>query len=167
MTTQQIKLIERQIKSYLTIGKPSSKGFIYTRELIEDVLKQQQSLINDKSLFVTLGYTGDNIIDSDFDKVEGFVTKAEITEDNKVTYTIQFLEKVANLYLSIHVPMLVEIPIKAKIDTKNNTITEIEATNYIDMVFKNPKETFDKFSKAIEQMKILVDSIKGEANEIK
>ena len=150
------------MKSYLTIGQPSIKGFIYTRELIEDVLKQQQPLIDNKILFVTLGYTGDNITDTDFDKVEGFVTKAEITEDNKVTYNIQFLEKVANLYLSIHVPMLVEIPIKAKIDTKNNIITEIEATNYIDMIFKNPKETFNKISKAVEQMKTLIDSVKEE-----
>ena len=86
---QEIKFIERQVKSYLTIGQPSSKGFVYTRELIEDVLKQQQPLIDDKTLFVTLGYTGDSITDTDFDKVEGFVTKAEITEDNKVTYTIQ------------------------------------------------------------------------------
>jgi len=163
---QQIKFIERQIKSFITIGQPSSKGFIYTRELIEDVLKQQQPLIDNRTLFVTLGYTGDNITDIDFDKVEGFVTKAEITEDNKVTYTIQFLEKVVNLYLSIHIPMLVEIPIKAKIDTKNNIITEIETTNYIDMIFKNPKETLDKITKAIDQMKPLINSVKGEANEI-
>lgn len=155
---QQIKFIERQVKSYLTIGQPSSKGFIYTRELIEDVLKQQQPLIDNKTLFVTLGYTGDSITDTDLEKIEGFVTKAEITEDNKVTYIIQFLEKVANLYLSMHVPMSVEIPIKGKI-VDNKYITEIEITNYIDMVFDNPKETLEKITKAVDHIKEVVATI--------
>ena len=156
---QEIKFIERQIKSYLTIGQPSSKGFVYTRELIEDVLKQQQPLIENKTLFVTLGYIGNSITDTDFDKVEGFVTKAEITEDNKVTYTIQFLEKVANLYLSMHIPMSVEIPIKAKIDAKKNTITEVEIVNYVDMIFDNPKETVNQFMKAMDHIKEIATTI--------
>ena len=156
---QEIKFIERQVKSYLTIGQPSSKGFVYTRELIEDVLKQQQPLIENKTLFVTLGYEGETITDTDFDKVEGFVTKAEITEDNKVTYTIQFLEKVANLYLSMHIPMSIEIPIKAKIDIKKNTITEVEIVNYVDMIFDNPKETVNQFMKAIDRMKEIATTI--------
>lgn len=87
------------------------------------------------------------------------MTKAEITEDNKVTYTIQFLEKVANLYLSMHVPMSIEIPIKAKIDTKKNTITEIEIVNYVDMIFDNPKETVNQFMKAIDRMKEIATTI--------
>lgn len=159
MTTQKIKFIERQVKSYLTIGQPSSKGFVYTRELIEDVLKQQQPLIENKTLFVTLGYTGEAITDTDLEKIEGFVTKAEITEDNKVTYTIQFLEKVANLYLSIHIPMSVEIPIKAKIDTKNNTITEIEIVNYVDMIFDNPEQTIKDINNMVDSIKEVIAKI--------
>ena len=159
MTTQQIKFIERQIKSYLTIGNPSSKGFIYTRELIEDVLKQQQPLIDNRTLFVTLGYTGENITDNDFEKVEGFVTKAEITEDNKVTYTIQFLQKQANLYLNMSIPMSVRIPIKAKL-IKNKYITDIEIENYIDMVFDNPVETLQKLKIYTDTVKELIATIK-------
>ena len=165
---QQIKLIERKVKSHLTIGKPSSKGFVYTRELIEDVLKQQQPLIDSRKLIVTIGYTGESITDSDFNKVEGFVTKAEITEDNKVTYTIQFLERIVNMYLSMHIPMSIEIPIKAKIDTKNNTITEIEIVNYIDVVFDDPEETFNKVKEAIDYIKKTIDeTIEEYDNETK
>jgi len=159
MTTTEIKLTERIIKSYLTIGEPAEEGFIYTKELVEDVLKLQQSLIDQRKLFVTLGYDGESLTDEDIGKVEGIVTKAEITEDNKITYTVQFLQKQANLYLNMSIPMSVRIPIKAKL-IKNKYITDIEIENYIDMVFDNPVETLQKLKIYTDTVKELIATIK-------
>ena len=154
----EIKFVTRQVKSYLTIGKPSTKGFIYTRELMEDVLKQQQPLIDDKILFVTLGYSGKQLTDKDMDKIEGIVTKAEITEDNKVTYTITFFNKIANMYLSMNIPMSIEILIKANI-VDNKYLTEIEIANYVDVVFDNPKEAYNTIMNAVDYIKELSTTI--------
>ena len=158
MNTQDIKLIERQVKSVLTIGDKNEKGFTYTRELIEEVLRLQQPLIDQRKLFVTIGYDKENVTDNNLDIIEGIVTNAEISEDNKVSYNIMFLEKISNLYLSMHIPMSVEIPVKGKI--VEGTIKELEIMNYVDMVFDNPKETLEKITKAVDSIKELATTIK-------
>ena len=151
---QQIKFIERQVKSVLTIDEKSHNGFTYTRGIIDEILRQQIPLIKDRNLFVTLGYTGENLTEQESDKLEGIVTKVDLTEDNKLIYTIAFLERVANLYLSMHIPMSVEIPIKGKI-IDGKYLTEVETMNYIDLVFDNPEETIEKIKKAVDYIKEL------------
>lgn len=157
MNIQDIKLIERQVKSVLTIGDKNERGFTYTRELIEEILRLQQPLIDQRKLFVTIGYDKENVTDLNLDIIEGIVTNAEISEDNKVSYNIMFLEKISNLYLSMHIPMSVEIPVKGKI--VDGTIKELEIMNYVDMVFDNPKETLEKITKAVNSIKELVTTI--------
>lgn len=157
MNIQDIKLIERQVKSVLTIGDKNEKGFTYTRELIEEILRLQQPLIDQRKLFVTIGYDKENVTDLNLNIIEGIVTNAEISEDNKVSYNIMFLEKISNLYLSMHIPMSVEIPVKGKI--VDGTIKELEIMNYVDMVFDNPKETLEKMIKAVNSIKELVTTI--------
>lgn len=154
MSKSEIKLIEREMKSVLTIGEKSKKGFTYTRNLIEEVIRQQEPMIKNRTLFVTIGFTGRKLSDTELDKIEGIVTGVRITEDNKVAYTIQFLEKIVNLYASMNIPMSIEIPILADV-IDNKYLTNIEATNYIDVVFDNPKETIDKVLNAVEYIKEL------------
>ena len=155
---QQIKLIERKVKSVLTIGERSKySGFLYTRELIEDILKQQQPLIENKSLFVTLGYFDKNLTDTDIDKVEGLVTGVEIV-DNKVEYTIHFLEKAVNLYLNMNIPMSIEIPFKGKI-VNNKYVTEVKTVNYVNMIFDNPEQTLKELNNTINSIKEAIAKI--------
>ena len=154
MSKSEIKLIEREMKSVLTIGEKSKKGFTYTRNLIEEVIRQQEPMIKNRTLFVTIGFTGRKLSDKELDKIEGIVTGVRITEDNKVAYTIQFLEKIVNLYANMNIPMSIEIPILADV-IDNKYLANIEATNYIDVVFDNPKETIDKVLNAVEYIKEL------------
>lgn len=154
MSKSEIKLIEREMKSVLTIGEKSKKGFTYTRNLIEEVIRQQEPMIKNRTLFVTIGFTGRKLSDKELDKIEGIVTGVRITEDNKVAYTIQFLEKIVNLYASMNIPMSIEIPILADV-IDNKYLANVEATNYIDVVFDNPKETIDKVLNAVEYIKEL------------
>lgn len=154
MSKSEIKLIEREMRSVLTIGEKSKKGFTYTRNLIEEVIRQQEPMIKNRTLFVTLGFTGRELSDNELNKIEGVVTGVRITEDNKVAYTIQFLEKIVNLYASMNIPMSIEIPILADV-IDNKYLTNVEATNYIDVVFDNPKETIDKVLNAVEYIKEL------------
>lgn len=154
MSKSEIKLIEREMRSVLTIGEKSKKGFTYTRNLIEEVIRQQEPMIKNRTLFVTIGFTGRKLSDTELDKIEGIVTGVRITEDNKVAYTIQFLEKIVNLYASMNIPMSIEIPILADV-IDNKYLANIEATNYIDVVFDNPKETIDKVLNAVEYIKEL------------
>jgi hypothetical protein len=142
------------MKSVLTIGEKSKKGFTYTRNLIEEVIRQQEPMIKNRTLFVTLGFTGRKLSDTELDKIEGVVTGVRITEDNKVAYTIQSLEKIVNLYASMNIPMSIEIPILADV-IDNKYLANVEATNYIDVVFDNPKETIDKVLNAVEYIKEL------------
>ena len=154
MSKSEINLIEREMRSVLTIGEKSKKGFTYTRNLIEEVIRQQEPMIKNRTLFVTLGFTGRELSDNELNKIEGVVTGVRITEDNKVAYTIQFLEKIVNLYASMNIPMSIEIPILADV-IDNKYLTNVEATNYIDVVFDNPKETIDKVLNAVEYIKEL------------
>ena len=154
MSKSEIKLIEREMRSVLTIGEKSKKGFTYTRNLIEEVIRQQEPMIKNRTLFVTIGFTGRKLSDTELDKIEGIVTGVRITEDNKVAYTIQFLEKIVNLYASMNIPMSIEIPILADV-IDNKYLANVEATNYIDVVFDNPKETIDKVLNAVEYIKEL------------
>lgn len=154
MNKSEIKLIEREMKSVLTIGEKSKKGFTYTRNLIEEVIRQQEPMIKNRTLFVTIGFTGRELSDNELDKIEGIVTGVRITEDNKVAYTIQFLEKRVNLYASMNIPMSIEIPILADV-IDNKYLANVEATNYIDVVFDNPKETVNKILNAVEYIKEL------------
>jgi hypothetical protein len=154
MNKSEIKLIEREMKSVLTIGEKSKKGFTYTRNLIEEVIRQQEPMIKNRTLFVTIGFTGRKLSDTELDKIEGVVTGVRITEDNKVAYTIQFLEKIVNLYASMNIPMSIEIPILADV-IDNKYLANVEATNYIDVVFDNPKETMNKVLNAVEYIKEL------------
>lgn len=155
---QQIKLIERKVKSVLTIGERSKhSGFLYTKELIEEIIKQQQPLIENKTLFVTLGYFDKNLTDTDIDKVEGFVTGVEIV-DNKVEYTIHFLEKAVNLYLNMNIPMSIEIPIRGKI-IDNKYVTEVEIMNYVDMIFDNPEQTIKDINNMVDSIKEVIAKI--------
>lgn len=154
MNKSEIKLIEREMESVLTIGEKSKRGFTYTKDLIEEVIRQQEPMIKNRTLFVTLGFTGRKLSDSESDRVEGIVTGVRITEDNKVAYTIQFLEKIVNFYANMNIPLSIEIPILADV-IDNKYLTNIEATNYIDVVFDNPKETIDKVLNAVEYIKEL------------
>lgn len=166
MNSKDIKLIERQVKSVITIGDKNERGFTYTRELLEEILRLQQPLIDQRKLFVTIGYREENITDNNLDIIEGIVVNAEISEDNKVSYNIMFLEKTSNLYLSMHIPMLVEIPLKGKI--VDGTIKELEIMNYVDMVFDNPVETLHKLKTYTDTVKELVATIKiGGGDETK
>ena len=154
MNKSEIKLIEREMKSVLTIGEKSKKGFTYTRNLIEEVIRQQEPMIKNRTLFATLGFTGRKLSDKELDKIEGIVTGVRITEDNKVAYTIQFLEKIVNLYASMNIPMSIEIPILADV-IDNKYLANVEATNYIDVIFDNPKETVNRILNAVEYIKEL------------
>jgi hypothetical protein len=54
----------------------------------------------------------------------------------------------------MNIPMSIEIPILADV-IDNKYLANVEATNYIDVVFDNPKETIDKVLNAVEYIKEL------------
>ena len=80
MSKSEIKLIEREMRSVLTIGEKSKKGFTYTRNLIEEVIRQQEPMIKNRTLFVTLGFTGRELSDNELNKIEGLVTGVRIKD---------------------------------------------------------------------------------------